>query len=199
MSQIQTSRPSRPGHRVPSGQRATVAAINLLLALSIAALPACGGGGSDPQDSAQDPAAADAAVDSADAVAPTAEELAAAAAAARSEGNLELADDLAQLARDPSGATAESGSTSKSIWSKVAKTVLIKALRHGGSTLGKLLAKKSPKFGNAVIRNANKIADMLDNLQSMQEIPIIVALVHMGIEPSLAREIARWIVIFVGL
>lgn len=183
----------RPTHR------ASVAAINLLLALSIAALPACGGGGSDPQQDAQVPANADAATEAPDAVAPTAEELGEASAAARADGNVELADELGQLARDPAGSTAEAGSTTKNIWTSIAKKVLIKALRQGGSTLGKLLAKKSPKFGQAVVRNAGKIADMLEKLESMQEIPIFVALVHMGIDPSVAREIARWIVIFVGL
>lgn len=175
--------------RVPFHRRGAVVATNFLLAVAIAALPACGGG--DEHSDQETAATAD---DVQTMQAPTLAELSEAAALARSEGQTELANDLDAL-------VAAKGNGQSRVWGialKLAKKALILALRHGGPSLAKLVGKLSPKAAKVVQSRSKQIADVLEETTVWEELVITNSLVAIHIEPSTAAAIAKWIVIFVG-
>lgn len=180
-----------PSFAKPFHRRGAVVALNCLLAVAIAGLPACGGGGGDtPQEST----AADDAKSVALEASFTAQELTAVAVLAREEGQVELAENLEVM-------TASQGNHQPMVWGivlKAAKKALILALRHGGPPLAKLVRKLSPKAGKVVESRASEIANVLEQTTVWEEAVLSSGLIHIGIDPVTAREIARWVVMFLG-
>lgn len=104
---------------------------------------------------------------------------------ARSNGDFDGASILTAFAEQRLGST---GAQTYNVWTNVAKKAAIKFLRWG-----------SDKVPQSIRPWAHKIADVLETLTDMQEIPIATALMSAGIPPDVAWETARWIVIFIGL
>ena len=77
------------------------------------------------------------------------------------------------------------------------KPKLVKILlRYGGDALAKALKKASPRASKSIGNNANRLANWLDSFGGASELAISTFLVSQGLEPILARDIARWIVLF---
>lgn len=77
------------------------------------------------------------------------------------------------------------------------KTKLVKVLlRYGGPALAKALKKASPRASKWIGKNANRLANWLDSFEGASELAISTFLVSQGLEPILARDVARWIVFF---
>lgn len=81
----------------------------------------------------------------------------------------------------------------------IAKKAFIYALRHGGSALGKYLSKVSPKAGAAIKKYALKLAEVLESIEKIQEYPIAIGLIKLGVPPSDAWLIAQAVVFLFGL
>ena len=84
-------------------------------------------------------------------------------------------------------------------YTEVAKQALIKGLRYGGPALSKLLGKLSPNAEKYVKKFSNGIANFLENLTNWQEGPIITGLVGIGVPADVAAEIAKYIVLVIGI
>ena len=94
--------------------------------------------------------------------------------------------------------SASGGATTQ--WLGVTKTIVIQALRYGGTALGQLI-KKIPyswanKAGESIGRWGNKAANVLEKINNFAENSVALALTKAGIPPSDAIYIAKFIAFF---
>lgn len=91
------------------------------------------------------------------------------------------------------------GVETNNLVSNVIKKAITSAFRYGGSFLGNILSKLSPKAGSFVTKYSGKIADFLDSITNWQENVIASGLIAMGIPPIEAYEIATYLVWLAGI
>ncbi len=76
--------------------------------------------------------------------------------------------------------------------------LVVYALRHGGSLLSAIVRRLSPRAGNFLLKNANRLANFLDALENWAEYPIITFLMHNGVPYPEATACAEAVLFFIG-
>jgi hypothetical protein len=113
-------------------------------------------------------------------------EIAARASAAGDEDGARVANAMAGRASGDS--SANSGGSTRNIWTTLAKKAVLQALRYGTN---KLPAKIRPYV--------NKIINVVEEIDQFQQGAVVLALTKAGVPSDVAVAAAQWIVIFVGL
>ncbi|MGW3119721.1 hypothetical protein ACWDBW_21710 [Streptomyces sp. NPDC001107] len=72
----------------------------------------------------------------------------------------------------------------------IMRKLIVAAIRHGGVWLSKVMKKLSPKAAKFLGKNASRVADAIEGVESWGEHALIIALVRAGVPTDVAKDLA---------